>query len=76
MLLKIITGLIIGTGMSFFMSGIITIVNTGIDPEYLSRWMKAWVIAWSIATPIAIIISPIARKYAIHIESYIKGNIS
>ena len=70
MLVKIITGLIIGTGMSFIMSGIITIVNTGIDDAYLSRWMKARVIAWSIATPIAIIIGPLARKYATNIADY------
>ena len=67
MILQITTGIIIGTGMSFFMSGIITGVNTGIEDGFILRWMKAWGIAWLIATPKADVIGPLARKLALRI---------
>ena len=43
--------LIMGFGMSLFMTLIITYINTGMDSEYAQRFFKAW----SVSLPIAII---------------------
>ena len=43
--------LIMGFGMSLLMTLIITYINTGMDKEYINRFLKAW----SVSLPIAII---------------------
>ena len=45
--------LIMGFGMSLFMTLIITYINTGMDNQYAQRFFKAW----SVSLPIAIITS-------------------
>ena len=51
--------LIMGFGMSLFMTLIITYINTGMDNEYIQRFLKAW----SVSLPIAIITSLVAVSY-------------
>ena len=55
--------LIMGFGMSLFMTLIITYVNTGIDSGYLNRFLKAWVVGLPIAISAALLIGPIAKKF-------------
>ena len=55
--------LIMGFGMSLFMTLIITYVNTGIDCGYLNRFLKAWVVGLPIAISAALLIGPIAKKF-------------
>ena len=43
--------LVMGFGMSLLMTLIITYINTGMDNEYVDRFLKAW----SVSLPIAII---------------------
>ena len=45
--------LIMGFGMSLLMTLIITYINTGMDKDYINRFLKAWVVS----LPIAIILS-------------------
>ena len=54
--------LIMGFGMSLFMTLIITYINTGMDSEYLGRWFKAWLAGFPIAVIASAIVAPIAKK--------------
>ena len=55
--------LIMGFGMSLFMTLIITYINTGIDKEFINRFLKAWAVGLPIAISTALIVGPIARRY-------------
>ncbi|MEO1424941.1 MAG: DUF2798 domain-containing protein [Pseudomonadota bacterium] len=55
-------GVIIGTFMSFIMSGVVTWVNKGGGIGFLGRWMAAWLVAWSIAVPLAIFASGVMPR--------------
>ena len=55
--------LIMGFGMSLFMSLIITYINTGIDKEFINRFLKAWAVGLPIAISTALIVGPIARRF-------------
>lgn len=48
--------------MSFFMSGIITAVNLGIDRLFVLHWMTAWAIAFPLAAIAAFFSAPIAGR--------------
>jgi hypothetical protein len=61
---QVITGFIMGTLMSFLMSGFITAVNTGIGAGFIGRWAIAFPIAWLAAVPLAILFTPWARALA------------
>ena len=37
--------LIMGFGMSLLMTLIITYINTGMDKDYINRFLKAWVLS-------------------------------
>ena len=41
--------------LSTLMTGLVTLINTGIDPEFLLRWGRAFVIAWPIAFSLVLI---------------------
>ncbi len=55
--------LIMGFGMSLFMTLIITYINTGIDKEFINRFLKAWAVGLPIAITTALIVGPIARRF-------------
>ena len=55
--------LIMGFGMSLFMTLIITYINTGIDKEFINRFLKAWAVGLPIAISTALIVGPIARRF-------------
>jgi len=48
--------------MSIFMSCVITIVNTGIEGEFLLRWLKAWSVGFPLAFLARTFFAPIAKK--------------
>ena len=53
---------IMAFAMGFFMSLILTWVNTGIDEGFLNRWIKAFGVGICIAFPVSILVAPVANK--------------
>ena len=45
------------------MTLIITFVNTGIDQDYINRFLKAWVVGLPIAIATALLVGPLAKKF-------------
>ena len=55
--------LIMGFGMSLFMTLIITYINTGMDSDYPKRFFKAWSVSLPIAIATSLLVGPIAKKF-------------
>ena len=55
--------LIMGFGMSLMMTLIITYINTGMDSEYLNRFLKAWAVSLPIAIVAALFVCPITKNF-------------
>ena len=55
--------LIMGFGMSLFMTLIITYINTGMDSDYPGRFLKAWSVSLPIAIVTSLFLGPIAKKF-------------
>jgi hypothetical protein len=55
--------LIMSCLMAFIMSGLITIINTGIDGAVLYRWLKGFAIAWPIAFVLVLLLAPLVRGW-------------
>ena len=55
--------LIMGFSMSLLMTLIITFINTGMDSEYLNRFLKAWTVGLPIAIAAGFLVGPIAKKF-------------
>ncbi len=55
--------LIMGFGMSLLMTLIITYVNTGMDSEYINRFLRAWTVSLPIAIIAALILGPPIKKF-------------
>jgi len=54
--------LIMGFGMSLLMTLIITYINTGMDKDYINRFLKAWLVSLPIAIIAALILGPPIKK--------------
>ena len=54
--------LIMGFGLSLLMTLIITYINTGMDKDYINRFLKAWVVSLPIAIIAALILGPPIKK--------------
>ena len=52
-----------GFGMSLMMTLIITYINTGMDSEYIGRFLKAWVVSLPIAIVAALLVGPITKNF-------------
>jgi predicted PurR-regulated permease PerM len=48
--------------MAFMMTALVTWLNLGFAPDYVSRWLHAFAIAWPCAAASAFIAIPIARR--------------
>tara|TARA_B100001121_G_scaffold273226_1_gene260228 strand:+ start:584 stop:805 length:222 start_codon:yes stop_codon:yes gene_type:complete len=55
--------LIMGFGMSLLMTLIITFINTGMDSEYIDRFLKAWTVSLPIAIIAALVVGPPIKKF-------------
>ncbi len=55
--------LIMGFGMSLMMTLIITYINTGMDSEYINRFLKAWVVSLPIAIIAALVVGPMTKNF-------------
>ena len=54
--------LVMGFGMSLLMTLIITYINTGMDNEYVDRFLKAWSVSLPIAIIAALLVGPPNKK--------------
>ena len=54
--------LIMGFGISLLMTLIITYINTGIDKEYVQRFLKAWTVSLPIAIIATLVVGPPIKK--------------
>ena len=55
--------LIMGFGMSLFMTLIITYINTGMDGDYPRRFLKALSVGLPIAIATSLLVGPIAKRF-------------
>ena len=55
--------LIMGFLMSLLMTLIITFVNTGMDHEYIQRFLEAWIVSLPIAIGTVLLVGPVAKKF-------------
>ena len=55
--------LVMGFLMSLLMTLLITLVNTGMDNEYIDRFLKAWTVSLPIAIGSALLVGPFAKKF-------------
>ncbi len=53
---------VMGAMMIFLMTFVITLVNVGLSPDFLTRWMKAFAIAYVVGVPVIFFLAPLARK--------------
>jgi hypothetical protein len=52
--------------MSAAMSFVLTAVNLGIGPDFLTSWWRSFVFAWAVAWPLALGIIPAVRRLLSH----------
>ena len=55
--------LIMGFAMRLLMTLIITYINTGMDNEYVDRFLKAWSVSLPIAIIAALLVGPPIKKF-------------
>ena len=48
--------------MVFMVTLIVTFVNLGLPPDFLTQWARDYVIAWPIAASTAFLVMPAARR--------------
>lgn len=59
---KVIFPVVMATLMSFIMSGLVTAINLGIGPRFLSQWLGAWSMTGPIAVVGVLVASPVAAR--------------
>ncbi len=55
-------GFVLSGMMSFVVSGVAILRNTGLAEGVLSLWIGAWLLSWLIAFPVVLIVAPAARR--------------
>ncbi len=53
---------IMGFLMISLMTLVITAVNVGFVPDFLTRWGKAFMVAYIVGVPVIFVMAPMARK--------------
>jgi hypothetical protein len=48
--------------MTFVVSGVVTLINVGLPPDFAVRWLGAWLTTWMIAYPVLLIVRPAVQK--------------
>jgi hypothetical protein len=48
--------------MTIVVSGISTINAVGFAPGWTALWLKAWLLSWVVAFPVMVFMLPVARK--------------
>ncbi|MEM9783237.1 MAG: DUF2798 domain-containing protein [Pseudomonadota bacterium] len=61
---RFVAPIVMATLMSFVMSGLITTINLGLSPNFLSDWMGSWSISGPIAIAGVLLMRPVADRIA------------
>jgi hypothetical protein len=48
--------------MTFVVSGIVTMLNVGLPPDFVGRWFGSWLTTWMIAYPVLLMVRPAVQK--------------
>lgn len=48
--------------MTFVVSGVVTLLNVGLPPDFVGRWMRAWATTWVIAFPALLVVRPLVHR--------------
>ena len=59
---KIIFPVLMSGVMAFLMTALVTALNLGFPPDFVSRWLLAFVVVWPFACVAAFIAIPVARR--------------
>lgn len=54
----LVFSLLMGSTMVSLVTGIVTLINVGPVPDFLSRWGQALAIAWWVAVPVLYVLGP------------------
>jgi hypothetical protein len=64
---RLILSLLMSSVMVLMVTLLVTFLNLGLVPNFLTQWAKAYIIAWPVAAGTAFIIMPTARRLTDHI---------
>lgn len=59
---RFILATIMSSMMVFMVTLLVTCLNLGFPPDFLSHWVKAYFIAWPVAATTAFLVMPMARR--------------
>jgi hypothetical protein len=59
---RLILSLLMSSVMVLMVTLLVTFLNLGLTPDFLTQWAKAFVIAWPVAAGTAFVIMPGARR--------------
>lgn len=59
---NLVLPLVLSVFMSFVVSGVATIKNVGLAPDFIASWMGAWGLSWVIAYPTLLVVLPLVRR--------------
>jgi hypothetical protein len=59
---RLILSLLMSSIMVLMVTLLVTFLNLGLTPDFLTQWAKAFVIAWPVAAGTAFMIMPGARR--------------
>jgi hypothetical protein len=62
--LRIVAALLMSFIMSSLMTGWVSWLNFGFQPEIYARWLRAFVTAWPASFLIAVTFSPFVQRFA------------
>jgi hypothetical protein len=48
--------------MVTIISGAVTLINQGYDPQFFARWFRGFITAWPVAFPSVLVVAPFVRR--------------
>ncbi|OIQ99505.1 hypothetical protein GALL_184420 [mine drainage metagenome] len=48
--------------MVTIISGTVTLINQGYDPQFFARWFRGFITAWPVAFPSVLVVAPFVRR--------------
>ena len=59
---NLLFGAILSAIMVSVVSATVLIINQGLTPDFLSRWLKSFLSTWPIAFPTVLVVAPRVRR--------------